>query len=39
VRIYGTQPQQLILGYANVAEPALEDAVRLIAEALREVKR
>jgi GntR family transcriptional regulator / MocR family aminotransferase len=36
LRLYGTRPDTLVLGYANVPEPALEPAVALLAGALEE---
>jgi GntR family transcriptional regulator / MocR family aminotransferase len=36
VRVYGPTPRMLVLGYANLPEPAIEQGVRLLAEAVRE---
>jgi GntR family transcriptional regulator/MocR family aminotransferase len=36
VRIYGATRRMLALGYANLPEPAIEQGVRLLAQALRE---
>jgi GntR family transcriptional regulator/MocR family aminotransferase len=36
VRIYGAHQRMLALGYANMAEPAIEQGVRLVAQAVRE---
>jgi GntR family transcriptional regulator/MocR family aminotransferase len=38
VRVYGSRPQMISLGYANVPEPAIEQGVRLLAEAAREAR-
>lgn len=36
VRVYGTTPETLVLGYANVPEPTFASAIELLAEALEE---
>jgi DNA-binding transcriptional MocR family regulator len=36
VRVYGPTRRMLVLGYANLPEPAIEHGVRLLAEAVRE---
>ena len=36
VRVVGSRPERLLLGYANVAPPAMDEAVALVAEALAE---
>jgi GntR family transcriptional regulator/MocR family aminotransferase len=35
VRVYGSRRRMICLGYANVAEPAIEQGVKLLAEAAR----
>jgi GntR family transcriptional regulator/MocR family aminotransferase len=35
VRVYGSRPRMISLGYANLPEPAIEQGVRLLAEAAR----
>jgi GntR family transcriptional regulator / MocR family aminotransferase len=39
VRIYGARGRMLPIGYANVPEPAIEQGVRLLAEAVRAATR
>lgn len=38
LRVYGTTPESLVLGYANVPEPAFASAIELLAEALAEAE-
>jgi GntR family transcriptional regulator/MocR family aminotransferase len=35
VRVYGSRRRMISLGYANLPEPAIEQGVRLLAEAAR----
>src|SRR5215212_2205253 len=38
VRVYGSRRRMISLGYANLPEPAIEQGVRLLAEAAREAR-
>ena len=38
VRVYGSRRRMISLGYANLPEPAIEQGIRLLAEAAREAR-
>jgi GntR family transcriptional regulator/MocR family aminotransferase len=38
VRVYGSRRRMIALGYANLTEPAIEQGVKLLAEAAREAR-
>jgi GntR family transcriptional regulator / MocR family aminotransferase len=39
VQIYGAHRRMLVIGYANLPEPAIEQGVRLVAEAVSDARR